>query len=214
MAQSNGAPALFTDLYQLTMAQAYWQSGNNAEATFSLFFRTPPPDRGYLVLAGIDEALDYLEAYRFTAEEIEYLRAQGLFDNEFLDWLRTVSFTGAARAMGEGEVFFAGEPVLEITAPIIEAQIVETRLINQVNLESLLATKAARVVHAAAGRTVLDFGARRTHGTESANKLARASYMVGFAGTSNVLAAKLYDIPPFGTMAHSFVMALGSEVID
>ena len=144
MAHRNGFQALFTDLYQLTMAQAYWQSGRNAQATFSLFFRTPPADRGFFVCAGIDEALDYLETFSFTAEDIDYLRANDLFDGRFLDWLQTVGFTGGARAMGGGDFFFAGEPVLEITAPIIEAQIVETFLINQINLQSLLATKAAR----------------------------------------------------------------------
>ena len=211
MADRTSSLSLFTDLYQLTMAQAYWQSGQKAEATFSLFFRNLPPDRGYLVLAGITDALDYLEALSFSAEDIDHLSADGRFDQDFLEWLRDLRFTGKARAMEEGEVFFAGEPVIEVTAPIIEAQIVETYLINQINFQSLLATKAARVVHAARGRTVVDFAARRTHGIDSANSLARASYVVGFAGTSNVMAGKLYGIPTSGTMAHSFVTAFGLE---
>ena len=205
MAYRNPPSALFTDLYQLTMAQAYSQSRTTAQATFSLTFRTYPPDRAYFVLAGTDDALDYLEGFGFSDEDIGYLRSLDRFDDGFLRFLRAVRFTGSVRAMPEGTIFFANEPVLEVTAPIIEAQIAETYLLNQINLQSVLATKASRVVHAARGRTVVDFGARRTHGIDAANKLARVSYMAGFAGTSNVLAGKLYGIPTFGTMAHSFV---------
>ena len=157
-------PALFTDLYQLTMAQAYLQSGTTGSATFSLYFRSYPPDRAYFVLGGVDDALDYLESLRFTGDDLDYLESLDLFDGGFLDCLAGLRFTGSVRAMREGSVFFAGEPVLEVTAPIIEAQIVETCLLNQVNLQTILATKASRVVHAARGRTVVDFAARRTQG--------------------------------------------------
>ena len=206
-----GHPALFTDLYQLTMAQAYLQSGTTGTATFSLYFRSYQPDRAYFVLGGVEDALDYLEGLRFTGDDLEYLESLDLFDEGFLRHLAGLRFTGSVRAMREGSIFFAGEPVLEVTAPIIEAQIVETCLLNQVNLQTILATKASRVVRAARGRTLVDFAARRTQGSEASNKLARAAYMVGFAGTSNVLAGKMYGIPVFGTMAHSFIEAFESE---
>ena len=204
-------PALFTDLYQLTMAQAYLQSGTTGSATFSLYFRSYPPDRAYFVLGGVEDALDYLEGLRFTGDDLDYLASLDLFDEGFLGHLAGLRFTGDVRAMREGSIFFAGEPVMEVTAPIIEAQIVETCLLNQVNLQTILATKASRVVRAARGKAVVDFAARRTQGAEASNKLARAAYMVGFAGTSNVLAGKMYGIPVFGTMAHSFIEAFESE---
>ncbi|MCH8206311.1 MAG: nicotinate phosphoribosyltransferase [Chloroflexi bacterium] len=203
--------ALFTDLYQLTMAQAYWQSGHTAPATFSLYFRSYPPDRAYFVFAGLADVLEYLESFQLTGDDIAFLRSLGLFDGDFLTYLQGLRFTGAVRAMKEGAIFFAEEPVVEVTAPVIEAQIAETFVVNQVNLQTLLATKASRVVHAARGRTVVDFAARRTHGTEAADRLARVSYMAGFAGTSNVLAGGRYDIPVYGTMAHSFVTTFESE---
>jgi nicotinate phosphoribosyltransferase len=211
MAPNKPSLALFTDLYELTMAQAYWQSGETAQATFSLYIRSYPPDRGYFVLGGIQDALDYLKDLRFSEEETRYLRSLDLFDPGFLEFLLGLRFTGTVRAMDEGAIFFANEPVIEVTAPIIEAQIAETYLLNQVNLQSVLATKAARVVHAARGRPVVDFAARRAHGADTANKFARVSYMAGFTGTSNVLAGKLYEIPVFGTMAHSFVEAFPRE---
>ena len=206
------SPALFTDLYQLTMAQAYWQSGRTAEATFSLFIRSYPPDRAYWVCAGLQDALSDIEGLSFTDGDIAALRDMGLFDPRFLDYLRGLEFTGSARAMPEGSIFFAGEPVLEITTPIIEAQLLETILINRINLQTILATKASRVVHAANGRTVVDFGARRAQGTEAADRLARASYIAGYAGTSNVAAGVRHGIPTVGTMAHSFVMCFESEI--
>ncbi len=203
--------ALFTDLYELTMAQAYWQHDCTAPATFSLYFRSHPPDRGYAVLAGIEEALDFIEELRFTENDVAGLRALDLFDPAFLDWLPSLRFTGEARAMREGEVLFPDEPALEVTAPIIEAQMVETAVINAVNLQTMFATKAARVLHAAQGRSVVDFAARRAHGREAADRLARASYIAGVAGTSNVVAAARYGITPAGTMAHSFIAAFPSE---
>ena len=203
--------ALFTDLYELTMAQAYWQSGRTAEATFSLFIRSYPPDRAYWVCAGLQDALSDIEGLGFTEDDIAALRDMGRFDPRFLDYLRGLEFTGSARAMPEGSIFFAGEPVLEVTGPIIEAQLLETILINRINLQTILATKASRVVHAANGSAVVDFAARRAQGTEAADRLARASYIAGYAGTSNVAAGVRHGIPTVGTMAHSFVMCFESE---
>ena len=160
---------LFADLYQLTMAQAYWSSGHTADAVFSLFFRNLPPDRGYLVFAGLEDVLEHLSTFRIGPDQLSYLESLGLFDKRFLSHLAGLRFTGAVRAMPEGSIFFAEEPVVEVAAPVIEAQIVETLLLNQVHYQTLLATKASRVVHAARGRTVVDFGARRTHGMDAAD---------------------------------------------
>ncbi len=204
--------ALFTDLYELTMAQAYWQSGQTGTATFSLFFRKYPADRAYFVFAGLADVLDYLESFRFGSEDIDYLRSLNRFDTEFLRYLGQVRFTGSVRAMGEGTVFFVNEPVIEITGPVIEAQLMETFVVNQINLQTILATKAARVMHVARGRQVIDFAARRTHGVEAANKLARGCHIVGFAATSNTMAGALYGIPVSGTMAHSYIMSFESEI--
>ncbi|MDE2836333.1 MAG: nicotinate phosphoribosyltransferase [Chloroflexota bacterium] len=211
MAEPGPSRALFADLYELTMAQAYWQHGHNASATFGLAFRTLPPDRGYAVFAGLEDALDHLEALRFTGADVDYLRSLGLFDPAFLDWLPSLRFTGDVRAMSEGDLVFAEEPVIEVTAPVIEAQLVETAVMNAIGLQTMLATKAARVMHAAQGRVVVEFAARRTQGEEAADRLARVSSMVGFAGTSNVLAAARYGISPVGTMAHSFISSFPTE---
>ena len=211
MADQKPSLAMFTDLYELTMAQVYWQSDVTAPATFSLFIRSYRPDRAYYVLAGVQDVLEYLEGFEFSEGDIEALRAEGRFAEGFLDFLGQLRFRGGVRAMPEGTIFFANEPVLEVTAPIIEAQVVETVLINQINLQSVLATKSSRVVHVARGRKVVDFGARRAQGIDAANKLARVSYMAGFSGTSNVMAGELYGIPTFGTMAHSFVECFPSE---
>ncbi|MCH7625752.1 MAG: nicotinate phosphoribosyltransferase [Chloroflexi bacterium] len=202
---------LFADLYEITMAQAYRQSGTVGEATFSLFFRSYPPDRAYFVFAGLEDVLEHLEHFGFSEADLDYLRSTGQFAEDFVDFLRDLRFTGSVRAMKEGTLFFIDEPVIEVTAPMIEAQFIETFLVNQINLQTILATKSSRVVHAARGRTVVDFAARRTHGIEAANALARASYMVGFAGTSNVMAGGMYGIPTFGTMAHSFVTSFDHE---
>jgi nicotinate phosphoribosyltransferase len=193
------------------MAQAYFRHGMFAPATFSLFIREYPPNRGYLVAAGLEDALDFLEAMKFGPSSIAYLKSTGIFTDDFLDYLGAVRFTGSVRAIPEGRLFFANEPVLEVTGPIIEAQIAETFIINQINLQTLLATKAARCVWACQGRTVSDFASRRTHGTDAALKMARCSYIGGFESTSNVLAAKMYGIPPAGTMAHSFISSFPSE---
>jgi nicotinate phosphoribosyltransferase len=202
---------LFTDLYELTMAQAYWQSGHVAPATFSLFFRSDPPNRAYFVFAGLADVLDYLEGLHLDQADIGYLRSLDLFDSKFLDYLQEFRFTGTVRAMPEGSICFAGEPVLEITAPVIESQFVETFVLNQVHLQTVLATKASRVVHAAAGKPVIDFAARRTHGLDAAEKFTRVSYLAGFAATSNCAAAAKFGIPVSGTMAHSFITSFDSE---
>ncbi|HLW68281.1 MAG TPA: nicotinate phosphoribosyltransferase [Gemmataceae bacterium] len=212
MSPSAFSLGLFTDFYELTMAQAYWQDGHNGPATFSLFFRDLPHDRGYLVFAGLYDVLDYLQELRFTAPDIDYLRSLHRFDVGFLDYLQNLRFTGSVRAMREGTIVFANEPVIEIAAPLIEAQLIETMLVNEVNLQTILATKASRVVYAARGRQVIDFAARRAHGIDAANKFSRASYLAGFDGTSNTLASALYGIPVSGTMAHSLIMSYDSEI--
>ena len=202
---------LFTDLYELTMAQVFFEQGMFSTATFSLFIRNHPPNRGYMVFAGLEDVLEYLEGLSFDGERVEYLRGQGIFSEEFLEYLAGVRFTGSVRAMAEGRLFFANEPVLEVTGPIIEAQLVETYIINQVNLQSLQSTKAARCVWAAQGRRISDFGSRRAHGVDAGLKMARSGYIAGFESTSNMLAAKRYGIPAAGTMAHSFVSSFPSE---
>jgi len=203
---------LFTDLYELTMSQAFLRQGMSATATFSLFTRTYPPNRAYFVSAGLEDVLDYLSNLNFSKRAIDYLRATGIFSDEFLEYLSGVRFTGSVRAIPEGRLYFTDEPAVEITAPLIEAQLAETFIINQVNLQSMLATKAARCVWAAKGRGIADFASRRTQGTDAALKMARASYIAGFSSTSNVLAASLYGMPPAGTMAHSFISSFPSEL--
>jgi nicotinate phosphoribosyltransferase len=204
--------ALLTDLYQLTMAQSYFQSRKLETATFSLFIRNYPPHRGYFVTAGLEDVLRFLADFNFDATAIDYLNSCGLFADDFLDFLKGVRFTGEVWAFPEGRLCFRDEPMIEITAPIIEAQIVETYIINQINLQSLIASKAARCVHAARGRSVVDFSLRRTHGIDAGLKVARASYLAGFTATSNVLAGQRYGIPIVGTMAHSFVSTFEREI--
>ena len=204
--------ALLTDLYELTMVQAYHRAAMHESATFELFFRELPSERNFAVAAGLDDVLGYLETLRFTDDDLDYLQQQPQFDAEFIDWLATFRFTGDVYAMPEGTVFFPHEPVLQVVAPLPEAQLVETMLINQVHLQTIAASKAARVVLAAQGRTVVDFGARRAHGIDAALKMARCCYLAGAAGTSNVLAGRRYGIPIFGTMAHSYVQAFGDEL--
>ena len=212
MGSPNLSSALFTDLYQLTMAQSYWQGGVTRNATFSLFFRKFPSNRSYYVFVGLEDVLDYLENFRFTSDDLDALKQFGTFNDEFLHFLSGLKFSGEVRAMPEGTLFFENEPVLEISGPVIECQLVETYVVNQVNLQSMMATKAARTIHAAAGRQVVDFAARRTQGTDAGVKLARASYIAGFVGTSNVQAAATYGIPPMGTMSHSFITTFQREV--
>ena len=205
--------AIFTALYELTMSQAWWQSGNARNtATFSLFIRRFPPNRSYFVLAGVHDILNYLTDFRFTDADIGYLRSLGRFDDGFLEFLANLRFTGSVRAMREGEIFFADEPVMEISGPIIECQILENYVINRVSLQTMLATKAARVMHAARGRPVTYYGSRRAPGIDAAGQMARVGSLTGFAGTGNVLAAAQHGITPMGTMAHSFVGSFPTEL--
>ena len=205
-------PALAVDLYELTMAASYFENRKSERAAFSLFVRTYPPGRRYFVSAGLEDALGYLSRLSFGRDEIAYLRSLGLFTGEFLAYLRGFRFTGDVYAIPEGRLFFADEPVLEVEAPLIEAQIVETCLINIINLQAMIATKASRCLQAAGPRRLVDFSLRRTQGLEAGLKAARASFIGGFAGTSNVLAGRVYGIPVFGTMAHSFVTSFEAEV--
>jgi nicotinate phosphoribosyltransferase len=209
-----GVPnVLLTDLYELTMAAALLAEGMvGTPAVFSLFIRNAPPSRGYLVAAGLDDVLAYLESFRFTDEDLAGLRHLVPFDPAFLDWLADLRFTGTVRAIPEGRIFFPGEPLVEITAPFGVAQLLETWLLNQITFQTVLATKAARCRHAAGGRALVDFSLRRAHGTDAGMKVARTSAMVGFAATSNVAAALRYGLTASGTMAHSYVTAHPSEL--
>lgn len=204
--------ALLTDLYELTMAQSYFLENHNERATFSLFIRKYPPNRGFFVSCGLEDVLRFLEEFRFSPGAIDHLHRTGIFSNDFLDYLGGISFTGEVRAIPEGRLFFVDEPVLEVTAPIIEAQLVETFIINQMNLQCLIASKAARCVHAARGRRMVDFSLRRTHGIDAGMKVARTSYISGFTSTSNVLAGATYGIPLSGTMAHSYISSYEQEI--
>jgi nicotinate phosphoribosyltransferase len=204
--------ALFTDLYELTMAQAYVAEGMLEPATFSLFFRHLPGDRNYLLSCGAEDVADFLTTARFTDADLEYLAGTDQLSPAFIDYLRDFRFSGEVRAVPEGTPVFPQEPLVEVTAPAPEAQIMETWVINQMHVQSVLATKAARIVSAAGGRPVLDFGLRRIHGADGGLKAARAFHIAGVTATSNVLAGRIYGIPLSGTMAHSYVQAHDSEL--
>jgi len=204
--------ALLTDQYELTMAASYHKHGMHGRATFDLFVRELPSDRNFLVAAGIEEALDHLEGLRFEDDDIAYLRTLGIFDEDFLEFLGELRFTGDVWSLPEGEIFFAKEPLLSVTAPLIEAQLVETYLLNATTFPSSVASKAARIQIAAEGRSFVDFSLRRDHGPEAGLIAARAAYIGGAAATSNVLAGKVYGLPLSGTMAHSYVMTFDSEM--
>jgi len=203
--------SLLTDFYELTMCASYFQNKRNEPATFDLFIRKLPPNRSYFVFAGLEQVLLFLENIRFIEEQINYLKRQRL-KKEFLQYLRNFEFTGQVWSVPEGTIVFPDEPLIRVTAPIIEAQLVETFILNTVNLQTMIATKASRVVCAAQGRPVIEFGLRRTQGTDAGMKAARCSYLAGANGTSNVLAGMQYGIPIFGTMAHSYVMYFDSEI--
>lgn len=203
--------SMFTDLYELTMCASYFDTNQIRPATFDLFVRRLPENRGYLLFAGLEQVLAFLESARFTDKHLEYLNKQG-FSNKFLEYLEDFRFTGDVWAMPEGTVAFPCEPLIRVTAPIIEAQLIETFLLNTVNLQTMITTKASRVVQAAAGKSVIEFGLRREHGIDAGIKVARCSYIAGCQGTSNVLAGYEYGIPIFGTMAHSFVMSFEKEI--
>ena len=203
--------ALLVDLYELTMAASYFAEGMNQRATFDLFFRELPPARNFLVACGLEQALAYLEDLRFEGSDLAYLRSLGLFTPAFVDFLAGLRFTGDVWAVAEGEVVFPPAPVLSVSAPLIEAQVVETYLLNCMDYSSAVASKAARVALACDGRSFVDFSARRDHGPDAAVIAARAAWVGGAAATSNVLAGKRFGIPLSGTMAHSYVMAFPDE---
>ena len=205
-------PSLLVDFYELAMAQSYFNHRPNAFASFDLFVRRLPEKRSYLLFCGLADVVRYLSDLRFSKEDILFLKSLHVFSEDFLRYLQRFKFNGDVWAMQEGEIFFAGEPVVRITAPLIQAQIVESFLLNTINLSTMIATKASRVVGVAQGKGLYDFSLRRTHGLDAANKVARSSFVAGFKVTSNVLAAKLYGIPAVGTMAHSFVMSFNSEL--
>src|SRR6266852_1781075 len=196
------------------MAAAYFENEFHASASFELFVRSLPPERSFLLAAGLEQALDYLENLRFQPGDIDYLRGQPVFahvSDAFFDYLKDFRFTGEVWAIPEGTPVFGEEPLLRVTAPIVEAQIVETFLLSTLTFQTMIASKAARVVAAAEGRNVVEFGTRRAHGPEAGVLAARAAYIGGCTGTSNVEAGQRFGIPTFGTLAHSFIMAYGDE---
>jgi nicotinate phosphoribosyltransferase len=214
MASTSKHSGLLTDLYELTMAAGYLKTGFDARLTFELFVRSLPAHRNFLVAAGLDQALDFLEGVHFSDEDVRYLRAQPVFQrvgDEFFEYLSRFRFSGDVWAMPEGTVFFPGEPVLRVTGPAIEAQIAETFLLSEINFQTMIASKAARIVQAASGRPVIEFGSRRAHGMEAGVLAARAAVIGGCQGTSNVAAGKQFGIPVYGTQAHSWIMAHADE---
>ena len=202
---------LLTDLYQLTMLQAYYARGMNDTAVFEFFVRRLPPCRNFMLAAGLEQVLDFLENLKFGEPELKWVADSGLFRADFTKHLEALRFTGDVYAMPEGTIFFANEPIIRVVAPLPEAQLVESRLINLVHFETLIATKAVRSVLAAPGKLLVDFGLRRAHGAEAGLLAARAAYIAGYGGTATVLAGSTFGIPLFGTMAHSFVQAHGDE---
>jgi len=203
--------ALLTDLYQLTMLQGYLDQRMEETAVFEFFVRKLPPRRGFLVAAGLEQAVTYLEQLRFTAWELDWMDKSGRFSKALVEYLERLRFTGEVHAMPEGTVFFPDEPILRVTAPLPQAQLVETRLINLLHFQTLVASKAARMVLLASGKELVDFGLRRAHGAEAGLLAARASYVAGFSGTATVLAGALFGVPVYGTMAHSFIQAHEDE---
>ncbi|MBX4924406.1 nicotinate phosphoribosyltransferase [Rhizobium binae] len=206
------ASPLFADLYEFTMLDAYHALGMDQTSVFSLFVRKLPSNRNFLIACGIESLIDDIEALRFSDEDVDYLSSLMRFRPEFLSWLKSFRFTGNIYAMPEGTPFFGNEPILEVVAPIAEAQLLETIILNQVGFQTMIASKTARVVAAGQGRVVVDFGGRRAHGTDAAIKGARAAFIAGAAATSNVEAGRLYGIPVTGTVAHSFVEAFETEL--
>ena len=203
---------LTTDLYELNMVQAYLDRGEDEEAVFEFFVRRLPARRGFLLAAGLEDTLAYLETLQFTSSEIDWLKSTGRFRANFLDYLSSFRFTGDVHAIPEGTVCFPNEPLIRITAPLPIAQIIETRLINIMHFQTMIASKAARMVLAAPGKILSDFGLRTAHGAEAGLFSARASYIAGFSSAANVLAGERYGIPIVGTMAHSFVQVHDDEM--
>src|SRR4030067_3806250 len=203
--------SLFTDFYELTMCASYFDNKKFEPATFDLFVRRLHKNRSYLLFAGLEQVLLFLKSVKFTEEHLSYLKKQG-FDQQFLDYLKDFKFTGDVWAVPEGTVAFPCEPLIRVTAPIIEAQLVETFLLNTTNLQTTIATKASRVVNAAKGKAIIEFGLRREHGIDAGMKVARSSYIAGCQGTSNVLAGLGNGIPVFGNMEHFFFMSFRREI--
>ncbi|MDZ7786637.1 MAG: nicotinate phosphoribosyltransferase [Halofilum sp. (in: g-proteobacteria)] len=204
--------ALFTDLYELSMAAAFVADGVDEPAEFEVFFRNLGPRRGYALAAGLETVLAWLERFRLDTAELDYLDSLGQFGPDFLDWLARARFSGDVDAMPEGTAVFPHEPMLRIRAPLPLAQLLETRVLNALHYESLVLTKAARIVDAAGGRGVVDFGARRAHGTDAALAAARAAWIAGCGGTSNMVAGQRFALPVVGTMAHSYIEAYPDEL--
>ena len=202
---------LLTDLYQLTMMQGYFKNKNNDTVVFDAFYRTNPSGNGFAIAAGLEQVIDYLKNLRFSSKDVEYLRGLGIFDEDFLDYLTEFRFTGSVYAIPEGTVVFPREPLVKVIAPIMEAQLVETAILNIINHQSLIATKAARVVYAAKGDGIMEFGLRRAQGPDAGVYGARAAMIGGCAGTSNVLTGQLFDVPVLGTHAHSWIMSFPDE---
>jgi nicotinate phosphoribosyltransferase len=205
------SPVLLTDLYELTMLQAYFEEGMSGEAVFSLFVRRLPSRRNYVLACGLDDVLTFLETLRFDQPALEYLESLGRFSSRFLQYLEELRFTGHVHAVSEGTPIFANEPIVEVVAPIAEAQVVEVFVMNQIHLQSVLASKAVRIVEAAQGRQVVDFGLRRMHGTDAGLKAARAFHIAGVHATSNVAAGQAYGLRIAGTLAHSYIQAHDDE---
>lgn len=208
---SNRNLTLMTDLYQLTMMQGYFKANNKNVAVFDAFYRSNPCKGGYAIFAGLEQVIDYVKNLHFTDGDIEYLRGLGIFGEDFLDYLKEFRFTGDIYAFPEGTVMFPREPMMKVIAPIMEAQLIETAILNIVNHQSLIATKAARVCYAAQGDGVMEFGLRRAQGPDAGIYGARAAMIGGCKGTSNVLAGEMFDVPVLGTHAHSWIMSFPDE---
>ncbi len=204
--------ALFTDFYELTMAQGFWKQKMNHPCVFDVFFRRNPFNGGFAVFAGIETLLDVLKDFRFSDDDILYLESLGKFEKDFLEYLRSFTFTGSVYAMEEGSIVFPNEPLVRVHASLIEAQIIEGLVLNQVNFQSLIATKSLRMVIASKGAHVMEFGLRRAQGYDGAMSASRAAFIGGASSTSNALAGKFFGIPVIGTMAHSWIMSFESEL--
>lgn len=202
---------LLTDLYELTMMQGYYEKGQNEKVVFDVFFRQNPCGNGYSICAGLDQIIDYIKNLNFTYEDVDYLRGLGIFSEDFLHYLSGFHFTGDIYAIPEGTVVFPKEPLIKVIAPIMEAQLVETAILNIVNHQSLIATKTSRIVYAASGDGIMEFGLRRAQGPDAGLYGARAAIIGGCVGTSNVLAGKEFDVPVMGTHAHSWIMSFPDE---
>ena len=202
---------LLTDLYELTMMQGYYKTGENDSVIFDVFYRKNPSGSGYAIACGLEQVIDYIKNLSFSYDDIDYLRGLGIFDEDFLEYLAGYHFTGDIYAIPEGTVVFPKEPLLKVIAPIMEAQLVETAILNIINHQSLIATKASRVCYAADGDGVMEFGLRRAQGPDAGTLGARAAMIGGCIGTSNVLTGQLYDVPVLGTHAHSWIMSFKDE---